>query len=1222
MSIISNIEIDMKFFDFYEGDKSVYFCKEYEAFLCLCDDNLYSFKIDEEKNSKYSSLYDILYPTCILESSVDIDDIKENYQKKYLNKRCISLFSSIRYYYYCDNNVFLSTDDNNIHHYVLVYNNNNIKGNDTYDDDIKNGEGVNNNNRDIYLYERKEDIEGGGNGNAYSYSYNWIYLEKKKIWKSENIVVSCFYYKDYDDDDYKKLIVGYNNGLINVYNINTYKLKISYKIHNTRITNLKFYKNFIISSDVTKNIYIYDIIKRERIITCEDHMGGIIDLLFLEVPNGKNENKAQQNEVNKDGIMINEEDDYISNDESNNDSDIGIIDNNNNNNNNNNNDKNDNHYNDEKKKLHEKNEEKLIGFISIGNDKIMNIWDLNILNSYNEEDMNNLISNNNLSKKKKNKSNKFNKNNNLLKFNPIKQFYLSSDINHAIIIPSIIFQNENNDEKKKKKKKFIITDENIKWLILTHDNDGNLLFYNPIKGDVIYKYKENINTINPSNISKFFLLKYFLYIFREDSSLLIYDIRYFKLLKNYICKLEGIFEILFFNPNSEQLTCDQKYSIHNKHADEDDEEEEEEDMLYKTSNDEKKKEKKCVILLGDNIIRILRFKNNLISQRLLIGHEDIVSCIKLNEKNLLLFSASNDKNIFIWSLRNYYCLYILKDNLYPINAIDVNIKHFPSITLVSVCEDSSLRLWKCTIDEEKLKKNKSHNKKRKLEDIFDNKESIQSTLTIYPHKVLINDIAISPNCKLVATCSKDKTVKIFETQNLKLIHILEGHKKSVQNVYFSKNDNILYSNSYECVRIWSLNNFECLKSIQSLDFNITRVLILNDSCMINGYSNGNISIINIKNCEKLLTTNYHKDKIFCLQSYEDENKNNNIISASINGELIFFKDISDKIITEHVFEKRKNIFYENCLENLLKEKKINESLLICLKLDKKFKFKTIVENYLNYYTFSILNILKKYQHEYGIKQLINKDKQINNNDIIKKEQNFSQMKNLNNNTLIESSMDTQTSININEANQNIVNNTGDYNNMDNNNFYNIFENSDFLESYIFKELSYMQKKGLSEEAMDDQNVKETEINKSTNADNKKDEKNDPSVKHTNNNDSNDSNDNDYNSKEDDNFVLFLKKMKKKSEHSYFLYLNKLMEFITFFVVNHRCAYISNFLLNSIIKYIDHEDICKINNYQYFFEVYNSYIPRHKNRYVKSLQKSKCFELININYYKGDIKMMS
>ncbi|ETW18296.1 hypothetical protein PFAG_02800 [Plasmodium falciparum Santa Lucia] len=1221
MSIISNIEIDMKFFDFYEGDKSVYFCKEYEAFLCLCDDNLYSFKIDEEKNSKYSSLYDILYPTCILESSVDIDDIKENYQKKYLNKRCISLFSSIRYYYYCDNNVFLSTDDNNIHHYVLVYNNNNIKGNDTYDDDIKNGEGVNNNNRDIYLYERKEDIEGGGNGNAYSYSYNWIYLEKKKIWKSENIVVSCFYYKDYDDDDYKKLIVGYNNGLINVYNINTYKLKISYKIHNTRITNLKFYKNFIISSDVTKNIYIYDIIKRERIITCEDHMGGIIDLLFLEVPNGKNENKAQQNEVNKDGIMINEEDDYISNDESNNDSDIGIIDNNNNNNNNNNNDKNDNHYNDEKKKLHEKNEEKLIGFISIGNDKIMNIWDLNILNSYNEEDMNNLISNNNLSKKKKNKSNKFNKNNNLLKFNPIKQFYLSSDINHAIIIPSIIFQNENNDEKKKKKKKFIITDENIKWLILTHDNDGNLLFYNPIKGDVIYKYKENINTINPSNISKFFLLKYFLYIFREDSSLLIYDIRYFKLLKNYICKLEGIFEILFFNPNSEQLTCDQKYSIHNKHADEDDEEEEE-DMLYKTSNDEKKKEKKCVILLGDNIIRILRFKNNLISQRLLIGHEDIVSCIKLNEKNLLLFSASNDKNIFIWSLRNYYCLYILKDNLYPINAIDVNIKHFPSITLVSVCEDSSLRLWKCTIDEEKLKKNKSHNKKRKLEDIFDNKESIQSTLTIYPHKVLINDIAISPNCKLVATCSKDKTVKIFETQNLKLIHILEGHKKSVQNVYFSKNDNILYSNSYECVRIWSLNNFECLKSIQSLDFNITRVLILNDSCMINGYSNGNISIINIKNCEKLLTTNYHKDKIFCLQSYEDENKNNNIISASINGELIFFKDISDKIITEHVFEKRKNIFYENCLENLLKEKKINESLLICLKLDKKFKFKTIVENYLNYYTFSILNILKKYQHEYGIKQLINKDKQINNNDIIKKEQNFSQMKNLNNNTLIESSMDTQTSININEANQNIVNNTGDYNNMDNNNFYNIFENSDFLESYIFKELSYMQKKGLSEEAMDDQNVKETEINKSTNADNKKDEKNDPSVKHTNNNDSNDSNDNDYNSKEDDNFVLFLKKMKKKSEHSYFLYLNKLMEFITFFVVNHRCAYISNFLLNSIIKYIDHEDICKINNYQYFFEVYNSYIPRHKNRYVKSLQKSKCFELININYYKGDIKMMS
>ncbi|KAI4838826.1 U3 small nucleolar RNA-associated protein 13 [Plasmodium brasilianum] len=1183
MSVVTYTEIERKFFDVYEGDKDVFFAKEHGLFLSLSNNNIYCFKVrNEGENHNNLYVHNAKYPTCVLESCVSIDDIKEHYHKKYLNRYCISLFSTISHFYYSNNNLFLSTDDNNIHHYVLVLNDQtkiepvDEKKEEINDEDIKDK---------IYLYDHEEDKEKS----IYSYNYNWVHLEKIYIWKTDNIVITCFYFNNIGG---RKLVVGYINGLINVFDINTYRLLLSYKIHNSRITNLKMYKNFIISSDITKNIFIYDVGQNKKIMSCQDHMSGIMDFLFLAVQDDRvKKGEDVRGKVNGGGKSKVEKSDSLDEEEC---------------------DKRGEEESDEYEE--EEEEDKLIGFISIGNDKIMNIWNLSMLNSRDEGEYRKLREQKNSEKKKEKKKKE---NSAIVTCSPIKQIYLGNDINSALIISSSVFT-------KNKKSKLIIKDENIKWLILTHDSKGNLLFYNPLKGDIIFKFKENKLLINESNIKKFFLLKYKLYIFREDSSLLIYDIRNFKLIKNYLCKIEGIFEMLLFNPNSSDITDEQNKRI------------EEEKLILDVKCDYNDKEDiKCIILMGDSIIRILSFEDNVIIQTLLIRHEDVVSCIKLNETNNLLFSGSNDKNIFVWSLKSNTCLYILKDNLYSINAIDVNLRKFPSVILVSVCEDCSLKLWNFIVEVDNMEKEKKK-KKRKLDEIFTDLEIVKSNFTIYPHKILINDVAISPKGKMVATCSKDKTIKLFETRSLKLIKILEGHKKSVQNVLFSKTNQLLYSNSYDSVRIWNIKTFECLKSIQSLDFNITKMLILNDICMINAYSNGNISIINIKNCEKISNINYHNDKIFCLQNC---NNHNLLLSASVNGELMFLKNISEKIVTENMFEKRKHIFYENCLENLLKEKRINESLLICLKLGKKYKFKSIIENYLNFYTFSILNILKKFEHEYGLRKIVQRGDDTNGDDTngdvtnsgathlgIKKEFDFKKERSHNESYNKEGNINRREQsddvhvFNVVEGKKDKSNEVKSLNVYSDDtvisNIQNYLENADILENYIYIQLSKMLSNESDNSMKVEKGVDQRRVeNMIVKNENNLGEKSQSALRETEQRGSDLHND-------DDNFVLFLRKMKKKSEHSYFLYLNRLMEFITFFIINHRFAYISNFLLNSVIKYIDYADICKINNYQHFFEIYNSYIPRHKNRYLKSLQKSKCFELININYYKGDIKMMN
>lgn len=92
---------------------------------------------------------------------------------------------------------------------------------------------------------------------------------------------------------------------------------------------------------------------------------------------------------------------------------------------------------------------------------------------------------------------------------------------------------------------------------------------------------------------------------------------------------------------------------------------------------------------------------------------------------------------------------------------------------------------------------------------------INAQNTIIGHSKYINVVRVSPNDKLIASSSQDKSIKIWEPKTLKNLLVLQGHKRGVWDIAFSPTEKVLVSGSGDkLIKTWNLNSGECLATLQ------------------------------------------------------------------------------------------------------------------------------------------------------------------------------------------------------------------------------------------------------------------------------------------------------------------------------------------------------------------------------------------------------------------------
>jgi WD40 repeat protein len=87
--------------------------------------------------------------------------------------------------------------------------------------------------------------------------------------------------------------------------------------------------------------------------------------------------------------------------------------------------------------------------------------------------------------------------------------------------------------------------------------------------------------------------------------------------------------------------------------------------------------------------------------------------------------------------------------------------------------------------------------------------------TLEGHSDYVNSISFSPDGKLLASGSRDTTIKIWEVGSWKLIKTLEGHSYEVYSVSFSPDGKLLASGSRDTtIKIWEVGSWKLIKTLE------------------------------------------------------------------------------------------------------------------------------------------------------------------------------------------------------------------------------------------------------------------------------------------------------------------------------------------------------------------------------------------------------------------------
>ncbi|XP_053974904.1 transducin beta-like protein 3 [Hylaeus volcanicus] len=337
------------------------------------------------------------------------------------------------------------------------------------------------------------------------------------------------------------------------------------------------------------------------------------------------------------------------------------------------------------------------------------------------------------------------------------------------------------------------------------------------------------------------------------------------------------------------------------------------------------------IAVATNSCDIKLYHVSTMNCQILCGHTDIVLALATTPANAwLLISSAKDNSIRIWLMdkETTKASCIASATRHTASVGSVAISQTSTKFFTSISQDLCLKLWNLPQDFES-------------EDMH----SVNVIHTVLAHQKDINSVTISPNDKLIATGSQDKTAKLWSSNDLQLLGVFHGHRRGVWCVRFSPIDQVLLTTSADCtIKLWSLTELNCLKTLEGHESSVLKAEFLTRGMqLITASGDGLLKLWSIKTSECLCTLEQHESRVWTIAVRKDEKT---IISGGSDSLIVIWKDVTEERKEKIESDMKQLALEEQQLANLLKANKLSSALKMSLKLERPLQVLKIIESIL------------------------------------------------------------------------------------------------------------------------------------------------------------------------------------------------------------------------------------------------------------------------------------
>ncbi|KAL8174882.1 UNVERIFIED_CONTAM: Transducin beta-like protein 3 [Gekko kuhli] len=316
--------------------------------------------------------------------------------------------------------------------------------------------------------------------------------------------------------------------------------------------------------------------------------------------------------------------------------------------------------------------------------------------------------------------------------------------------------------------------------------------------------------------------------------------------------------------------------------------------------------------------------------QILYGHTDTVIALDVFRKGTLFVSCSKDKSFRVWRIKKTGRVVCVAQGLGHANGVGaIACSRMKESFVVTASQDCTIKVW--NLPESLSAKAKA-----------DGSETLCARLTEKAHDKDVNSVAVSPNDKLIATGSQDKTAKLWASQDLSLMGVFSGHKRGIWCVQFSPVDQVLATSSADgTVKIWGLQDFSCLKTFEGHEASVLKIIFVSRGTQVlSSGSDGLLKLWTIKTNECVKTLDGHEDKVWGLHANRQDDA---VVTGSSDSCIVLWKDVTETELEEEQAKQEEQILKEQELSNLLHEKRYLKALGLAISLDRPHTALTVIK---------------------------------------------------------------------------------------------------------------------------------------------------------------------------------------------------------------------------------------------------------------------------------------